>query len=63
MAQFRALCEEYVEKLSSSVHTLQHIGQMLESSSGSDQEKKTCLDVALRRALLKKVTAYLFGIT
>ena len=55
MAQFRALCDDYVDKLSTSVRTLLGVTQMLEGSTGTDQEKKTCLDVALRKALLKKV--------
>ncbi|XP_063674666.1 THO complex subunit 1-like [Bolinopsis microptera] len=57
MAGFRVLCDKYVTALSSNVGTVGEVAALLEHTTGSDQEKKTCLDVAFRKALLNKVVA------
>ena len=58
MTEFRALCEKYVTALSSNVGTVGEVATLLEQTAGSDQEKKTCLDVAFRKALLNKVILF-----
>lgn len=55
MSGFRELCLEYEEALFDSIKNVGDVCHLLEHSTGSDQEKKTCLDVALRKALLNKV--------
>ena len=55
MSGFRSLCDKYVAALSSNVRTVGEVATLLEHTAGSDQEKKTCLDVAFRKALLNKV--------
>ena len=56
MSGFRELCLEYEEALFDSIKNVGDVCHLLEHSTGSDQEKKTCLDVALRKALLNKVS-------
>ena len=60
MAGFRVLCDKYVTALSSNVGSVGEVAALLEHTTGSDQEKKTCLDVAFRKALLNKVGHCLF---
>ena len=55
MSGFRALCDSYVTALSETVSTVEEVGKLLASGEGDDSQKKTCLDVAFRRALLNKV--------
>ena len=55
MSLFRDLCVEYVGALTKGVVSVGDVCHLLENSKGSDQEKKTCLDVAFRKALLNKV--------
>lgn len=56
MSGFRALCDSYVTALSETVSTVEEVGKLLASGEGDDSQKKTCLDVAFRRALLNKVS-------
>lgn len=53
--EFRALCESYITKLSSGSNTLEDVVTMMDQSTGANSDKKTCLDVALRRAVLNLV--------
>ena len=59
--EFRALCESYITKLSSGSNTLEDVVTMMDQSTGANSDKKTCLDVALRRAVLNLVNDALFS--
>ena len=53
--EFRSLCERYVKVLSGDNISINTISSLYGEESVGEAEKKTCVDVALRKAALYKV--------